>query len=107
MSNLASHEMHLERVHPSSAEEWFCPTCGRRFLMRWEPECERLDILVLNAGDEHINHVGSTGGLRMGTFDISAAGDEPTVSAELRAALDEALDDIDFDDWPESDETES
>ncbi len=106
MSNSESHEMQLEKVHPSSAEEWFCPMCGRRFLMRWQPECERLDILVLEAGDEQASHVGSTGGLRVGNFDVSAdVDDEPTLSPELRAALDEALDDIDFDDW--SDETAS
>ncbi len=96
--------MRLEKVHPSNAEEWFCPTCGRRFLMRWQSECERLDILVLEAGDEHASHVGSTGGLKVGDLAVSADDDEPTLSAELRAALDEALDDIDFGDW--SDEAE-
>ncbi len=107
MSNSESHEMRLEKVHPSQAEEWFCPTCGRRFLMHWQPECDRLDILVLEAGDEHADHVGSTGGLRVGNFDVSAD-DEPTLSPELRAALDEALNDIDFDDFDDwSDETGS
>ncbi len=106
MSSSESHEMRLEKVHPSQAEDWFCPTCGRRFLMHWEPECDRLNILVLEAGDEQASHVGSAGGLKVGNLAISAdADDEPTFSPELRAALDEALDDIDFDDW--SDETES
>ena len=100
VSNSESHEMRLEKVHPSNAEEWFCPTCGRRFLMHWQPECDRLDILVLEAGDDQANHVGSTGGLKVGNLAISA-NDEPTLSPELRAALD----DIDFDDW--SDEAES
>ncbi len=104
VSSSESHEMHLEKVHPSNAEEWLCPTCGRRFLMRWQPECERLDILILEAGDEQASHVGSTGGLKVGNLAISED-DEPTLSPELRDALSEVLDDIDFDDW--SDGTES
>ncbi len=104
MSNSESHEMRLEKIHPSSAEEWFCPTCGRRFLMHWQPECDKLNILVLEAGDEQVSHVGSTGGLKVGNLNVSAD-DEPIISPELRAALNEALDNIDFDDW--SDETES
>ena len=43
------HEMVLEATHPSGEEEWFCPTCGRRFLMRWPPAYEKI---VLERGDE-------------------------------------------------------
>ena len=35
----------------------------------------------------------------MGPPQISQAEDEPPLSDDLRAALDEALNDIDFDDW--------
>ncbi|HLE90602.1 MAG TPA: hypothetical protein VI753_05590 [Anaerolineales bacterium] len=32
--NEQQHEMVLEKTHPSGAEEWYCPTCGRRILLR-------------------------------------------------------------------------
>lgn len=57
MSSLESdplhHEMVLEKTHASGAEEWFCPTCGRRFLMSWSPNYSRV---VLEPGDESAVH---------------------------------------------------
>ena len=94
--NSRQHEMQLEKCHPSGAEEWYCPICGRRFLMQWPPDYRKI---VLVPGDEYALHSGGKGGLRMGSVQISEAEDEPELSDELRAALDEALDDIDFDDW--------
>ena len=91
------HTMQLVTTHPSGAEEWLCPTCGRRLLMQWRPDYNRV---VLETGDEHALHSGSKGGLQIGSVGISE-GEEPDVSAELRAAIEEALDDIDFDDWPD------
>lgn len=49
------HEMILESVHDSGAEEWYCPTCGRRFLMQWPPDYRKI---VLEAGDENAIHSG-------------------------------------------------
>ncbi len=31
------HEMVLERTHVSGVEEWYCPSCGRRFLVQLIP----------------------------------------------------------------------
>jgi len=65
------HEMVLSATHPSGAEEWLCPTCGRRFLMRWPPSYQKI---VLEAGDEYALHSGSKGDmLRMMAPDIDAA----------------------------------
>ena len=94
--NSLQHEMQLEKCHPSGAEEWYCPICGRRFLMQWPPDYRKI---VLEPGDEYALHSGGKGGVRMGPLQISEAEDEPVLSDDLRAALDEALDDIDFDDW--------
>lgn len=93
-SNTQQHEMCLEKAHPSGAEEWYCPTCGRRFLMQWPPKYQKI---VLEPGDEYALHSGSKGGLRMGSLQISEAKDEPELSEELRAALDEVLENLDFD----------
>ena len=48
-----SHEILVVKQHPSGADEWFCPTCGRRFLVQWSPEYQ---CVVLNAGDETAIH---------------------------------------------------
>jgi len=52
------HEMVLDSVHPSGAEEWYCPTCGRRFLMQWPPVYNKV---ILEAGDETAIHSGGKG----------------------------------------------
>jgi hypothetical protein len=64
-----THQMHLETTHPSGAEEWACPTCGRRFLMQWPPAYSRT---ILESGDEYALHSGSKGEmLSLGTFDVT------------------------------------
>lgn len=94
-SHPQQHEMRLEKTHPSGAEEWCCPTCGRRFLMDLQPQ---LNIMILEAGDELVGHFGSKGGLQIDSLEVEVV-EEPVLSEELRIALDEALEDIDFDDW--------
>ena len=55
------HEMELVGIVPDGGEEeWFCPTCGRRFLMMWPPHFHRS---ILEPGDENVIHVGSKHGL--------------------------------------------
>jgi hypothetical protein len=57
-------------------------------------------MIVLEAGDELASHFGGKGGLSIGKAElISMDEEEPGLSEELRAALEEALEDIDFDDW--------
>lgn len=50
-----SHEMRLETVHPSGAEEWLCHECGRRFVAQWEPKFRRV---ILEEGQENVVHQG-------------------------------------------------
>jgi hypothetical protein len=57
-----SHEMILQGHVDSGAEEWFCPSCGRRMLMRWTPE---FDTLLLEHGHDTAVHFGAKGGLRL------------------------------------------
>lgn len=92
------HQMRLQKTHASGTEEWYCPTCGRRFLLHWPPNYEKI---VLEAGDEYAIHSGGKGGLQIGQPWINE-NDGSDLSAELRAALEEALEDLDFDDWPEA-----
>ncbi len=51
----SAHAMILERTYPSGVEEWYCPTCGRRMIMRWPPFYQKI---VLVPGDEHVIHDG-------------------------------------------------
>ena len=92
------HEMYLETTHPSGAQEWLCPTCGRRFLMHFQPKYERLDMMVLEAGDELVSHSGSLSGLHITKSEVGVVDDEPELSDEMRNALEEALKDFDLDD---------
>ena len=62
MSSNEQHEMILEGKQPSGAEEWCCPECGYRFVVRWSPQFERV---VLADGDVGATHVGMKGGLRI------------------------------------------
>jgi hypothetical protein len=55
------HQMILSSRAESGAEEWTCPTCGRRFLLRWPPHVEKL---VLEPGDITAIHVGGKGDVR-------------------------------------------
>ncbi|HKZ82545.1 MAG TPA: hypothetical protein VJ793_02685 [Anaerolineae bacterium] len=92
------HEMRFEQTHSSGADEWVCPTCGRRLLMYWPPAYRRV---VLDAGDEQAIHSGGKGELQMRPPQVSAA-DEPPLSEEMRDALEEALKDADFGDEPQA-----
>lgn len=57
------HEMILSGTVEAGAEEWVCPQCGRRLLLRWPPHLEKL---VLEPGDITAIHAGGKGGVRAG-----------------------------------------
>jgi hypothetical protein len=63
-----THEMVLNGRAESGAEEWVCPDCGRRVLMRWPPDYERL---ILEHGDDQAVHVGAKGGVRMTGVEVN------------------------------------
>ncbi len=69
------HEMILEETQPSGADVWSCPECGRRIVMQWLPDYDRV---ILDPGDNRAIHVGGTGGVRIGKVEVTpgkAAGD--------------------------------
>ncbi|XRQ15252.1 hypothetical protein ACN3XK_31510 [Actinomadura welshii] len=51
-----THEMRMVRTDASGFEEWDCPTCGRRIMLRWPPAYEKR---ILDPGDETACHTGS------------------------------------------------
>ncbi len=53
MSASQAHILTRIKIYSSGAEEWLCPICGRRFIMQWIPECQRV---VLEVGDETALH---------------------------------------------------
>jgi hypothetical protein len=101
MNEEAEHKMDLVRYYPSGAEDWVCPTCGRRFLLQWTPEFRRI---VLEPGDELASHSGGKGGVVMGSMQVSQDQDDfdltdPTLLPWLdwveRVNLDSLLDAVD------------
>ena len=67
--------MILNGCADSGAEEWACPDCGRRVLLRWLPDFERL---ILEYGDDRAVHVGAKGGVRMTGVEVN-----PSPSSDL------------------------
>jgi hypothetical protein len=96
-----SHEMRLETRHESGAEEWYCPTCGRKFLLDWPPKYKKI---ILDIGDESAIHNGGKGGLSMRPPEIGAA-KEPALPEAVRATLEKILEKFDLDD-PSVDSTQ-
>ncbi len=82
MTTAESHHMLLVHEHPSGAQEWACPTCGRRFVAQWMPTIKRL---ILDAGDEAVIHSG-------GMMDVSIATGPAIVSAPTEEDPAEAVD---------------
>lgn len=101
MNDQPRHEMVLESTHPSGAEEWYCPTCGRRMTITWEPWKK----IILEPGDIYAAHGGSKGILNMGRLQISL-GNEGDTPAEPATTLEDPylaswegwLDEMDWDD---------
>ena len=56
--NEKHHEMVLEKTHDSGVEEWYCPSCGRRFLVQWPPAYK---MIILEPGEKDIRHNVSKG----------------------------------------------
>jgi hypothetical protein len=55
------HDMILIQTYPTGAEDWLCPICGYRFIMRWEP----FRRITLIEGDQSEPHQGVQGGLAL------------------------------------------
>jgi len=68
MNEQQQHEMVLEKTYPAGAEDWYCPTCGRRILLRVPPTNE---MIIVEPGDKYARHWGSNGGLRIGAVQVA------------------------------------
>ena len=79
------HEMTRTRTLQPGVEEWSCPQCGRRLLLRRPPAFEKI---VIEPGDEWAVHTGSTGSLElsMGEARPAAAGVLPARERSWLAA---------------------
>lgn len=69
-----THKMALVKTYPTGAEEWDCPDCGYRFIMKWQP----YKRIRLAEGDPHEGHQGSKGGLAVQSAEV-----EETVSLDM------------------------
>ena len=67
------HLMQLATTYPSGAEEWSCPTCGRRFVMHGLPGYEQL---TLERGEKHVLAWGRTIGTAVAAKIVLDAGDD-------------------------------
>lgn len=92
------HEMQLETIHSSGTEEWYCPTCGRRFLLDWPPHYQRI---ILDVGDDAAAHSGGKGGLSMTLPEINV-GKEPKLPETVLAAVNKILEKFDLDEPPDN-----
>lgn len=101
MNEQVTHAMILQDTHASGAEEWYCPQCGRRFIMQWPPNYKRV---ILEAGDEYAYHTASKGGLHMHVQiepgDNSENGSDQDHASDVGAFAD-WLDQLDFSDGPD------
>ena len=91
---MQTHQMEIERTYPSGVEEWWCPTCGRRFVAQWAPETRRL---ILDPGDAHIPHRGGDLSIHLGVEPASDDHTPPLTDAEANSPWAEWLDDLDLD----------
>ena len=67
----------------SGEEEWVCLDCGRRLLLKWSPDFERL---ILEYGDDQAVHTGAKGGVRMTGLEVNPS-PSPHLSNEARQWL--------------------
>ncbi len=82
------HVMELAEKYDSGAEEWRCPTCGRRFLMQWPPHYKRI---ILEPGDEEAIHTGGRGGVHSASAALHQESDrlKPWLPDEMVGLADE------------------
>jgi hypothetical protein len=81
------HDMVLEEKKPSGEENWYCPTCGRRMLITWEPKFKRT---VLDAGDPNVRHSGFKGDLHFGEQNSHMM--QQAISHEYKESIDLDID---------------
>jgi hypothetical protein len=63
------HVMELVAEYADGSQEWHCPTCGRRFIMKWPPDYNRA---ILDEGNPNAVHSGEVNGLDIAQYVDSA-----------------------------------
>lgn len=79
----SEHKMVVKSTYPTGAQEWYCPTCGRCFILQWPPNYKRI---ILNEGDEQAIHSGGTGGLEMGPVEVQPAESQNNIEEQGEAS---------------------
>ena len=85
---IRKHDMELVQIHSSGAEEWYCPTCARRFIIQWPPNYQKI---VLEAGDEYAFH-----SCHKGETASKNPAEDKILSQELREALDDFFNELEL-----------
>jgi hypothetical protein len=88
MNDQPRHEMLLETTHSSGEEEWYCPMCGRRLMITWQPWKK----IILEPGDIYAVHDGSKGVLKIGPLQINQGSDDRLLSGTDPSMKDPYLD---------------
>ena len=89
------HEMQLEATHSSGAEEWYCPACGRRFLVEWSPA---YNMIIIEPGDQYARHRGSQCDLDTEALQVEQNDEAPLTEDSRLAPWLAWLEEVDFDD---------
>lgn len=77
-----AHAMDMQRAFPSGAAEWRCATCGRWTIVALPKGQERLKIVVLDAGNEHVVHHSSAPGVIISAAAATARDSDEPPSAD-------------------------
>lgn len=94
-----AHAMTLTTTHPSGAQEWECPICGRKFVMQLSPNFKRV---ILVEGDAYATHTTGTSELRMTAVQIARpTAEQNEIAAEQLDVWLDHINDIDFDALPD------
>jgi hypothetical protein len=88
------HQMILEKIYPTGAQEWFCEGCSRRLLIQLEPI---FSFMVLTIGDDNLPHTRSTDALPIEDNEKIADDEADELPEDLLEAVEDALKHIDFD----------
>ncbi len=90
------HEMVLVATHDIGADEWYCPACGRRFLMQWPPDYKKI---ILAPGDESATHRGGKGGVSIQLPQVIVGSETDSTDESNLAIWEEWLGKVGFESW--------
>jgi hypothetical protein len=88
------HEMMLEKTHISGVEEWYCPSCGRRFLVQWPPAYK---MIILVPGEKDTRHNVSKVNPRPGSLHVAQTSDTILIEEFRLVPWRKWMEKVDFD----------